>query len=157
MNLRNIGIIFLLSMFVLTACMNNDNEQSLQPTGKNRDLELIKLSSTGVTDQQVANQAKEILSHYEEITSVRAVNAGGHLLIAIDIEHYERFELDNIEHDLQKEIKKNFKNMKVTLSTDQKILLELKQLEEDIEAQSIHTDDLKKRVKELVDLSKEQT
>ena len=47
--------------------------------------------------------------------------------------------------------------MKVTLSTDQKILLELKKLENEIENRSINHEELKKRVKKLVKLSKEQT
>lgn len=156
MNLKRIIITFL-TVIVLTACMNNDGEQSLQPTNENQDLELMKLSSTGMNDQQASNQAKEILSEHEEITAVRAVNAGEHLLIAIEVEHFERFDLDNIERDLRKKVKRNFRDMKVTLSTDQKILLELKKLENEIENRSINHEELKKRVKKLVKLSKEQT
>lgn len=156
MNLKRIIITFL-TVIVLTACMNNDGEQSLQPTNENQDLELLKLSSTGMNDQQASNQAKEILSEHEEITAVRAVNAGEHLLIAIEVEHFERFDLDNIERDLRKKVKRNFRDMKVTLSTDEKILLELKKLENEIENRSINHEELKKRVKKLVKLSKEQT
>lgn len=156
MNLKRIIITFL-TVIVLTACMNNGDEQSLQPTNENQDLELLKLSSTGMNDQQASNQAKEILSEHEEITAVRAVNAGEHLLIAIEVEHFERFDLDNIERDLRKKVKRNFRDMKVTLSTDEKILLELKKLENEIENRSINHEELKKRVKKLVKLSKEQT
>jgi len=157
MNIKKKLVLIYLSVLVLSACMNNTNNQSLQPTGDNRDLELIKLSAVGVNDQQASNQAKEYLSHYEEMTAIRAVNAGGHLLIAIDVEHFERFDLDNIERDLRKDLKDNFSNMKVTLSTDQKILLELERLETEIENQTINSEELKKEVQELVSLSKEQT
>lgn len=156
-DLRMISTLLIVSIFTLTGCMNNNDEQSLQRTGDNQNLELIKLQSAGINDQQAANQAKQIISEYEEVTHVRAVNAGEHLLIAIDVEHFERFELDEIERDLQEKVKKNFSNMKVTLSTDQKILLELEKLENQIETQRIDHDKLEKKVKELVSLSKEQT
>ena len=157
MNLFRIVMTTFLSILLLAACMNNGGEESLKPSGENQDLELMKLSSTGMNDQQASNQAKEILSEYEEITAVRAVNAGEHLLIAIEVEHFERFDLDNIERDLRKKVKRNFRDMKVTLSTDQKILLELEELENEIENRTMNHEQLKKRVKKLVDLSKEQT
>src|SRR5699024_8006603 len=97
--------------------------------------ELTKLSVRGVTDQQPSDQAKEFLSHFEEISGVRAVNHDGEIVIAVDVHHHDRFSLDNIEEALRKDVRQNFSNMKVTLSTDQKIFIELKQLEEDILSQ----------------------
>lgn len=143
-------------LLMLTACMNNQNENSLEPSG-NRDLELVKLSSHGTTDQQPSNQAKEIISNYEEVSGVRAVNYDNELLIAVEVEHHERFALDKIESDLRKKIKQNFSEMKVTLSTDQKIFIELRQLEEDFLANDISEKQLQKRIKKLINLSKEKT
>lgn len=123
----------------------------------NDSLELTKLSAKGVTDQQPADQAKEFLSHYEEISGVRAVNHDGELIIAVDVHHHDRFSLEQIEEALQNDIRKNFSNMTITLSTDKKIFLELKQLEEDILTQTIKKDDIKKRLKSIKELSKEET
>lgn len=148
-----------LSIFILSACTNNnaDQDQVLEPTG-NRDLELVKLSTDdSIIDQNPSNRAKELLSNYEEVSAVRAVNHEDELLIAIDIDQHERFSLDSIERKLQKKVRENFSDLKVTLSTDQKILIELRKLEEDIQANKISNDKLKKKIKELKSLSKEQT
>lgn len=141
-------------LFLLFACTNKD--PTWQSQG-NDSLELSKLSSRGVTDQQPADQAKEFLSHYEEISGVRAVNHDGQLVVAIDVHHHDRFSLDHIEKTLREDIRRNFSNMKVTLSSDQKIFIELKQLEEDILAQNISKNDIKKRLNEIQKLSKEET
>jgi len=144
-------------LFMLSACnMNNANEGALEPTG-NRDLELVKLSSEGVADQNPSNQAKELLSNHEEVTGVRAVNHDKELLVAVDVAHHERFGLDNIEKKLRKKTKKNFSNLNVTLSTDQKILLELEQLEKAIQEKNISNKELQKRIEKLKKLSKAET
>lgn len=148
--------IFLTSCILLlfTGCMQKDS--NVEPTG-NRTLELTKLSTKGITDQQPADQAKEFLSHYEEVSGVRAVNHKGQLLVAVEINHHDRFFLDNLERELRKDVKKNFQEMKVTLSTDQKIFIELDQLETDMTNKDISQKEIKKRMNDLKKLSKEQT
>ncbi|MEI3604884.1 YhcN/YlaJ family sporulation lipoprotein [Pseudogracilibacillus sp. SE30717A] len=150
-------IIIIISIFILTACANNiQKDPTFEPTG-NRDLELVKLSSKEIMDQNPSNRAKELLSQYAEISGVRAVNDKNELLIGVDIDHHERFSLDNMESELRKKIKENFSDLKVTLSTDQKILLELEKLEEDIRNKKVSNDELRKKIKELKSLSKEET
>src|SRR5699024_666097 len=140
--------------FLLIGCTNND---ALWQSDSDDSLELTKLSARGVTDQQPSDQAKEFLSHYDEVAGVRAVNHDGELVVAVDVKHHDRFSLDTIEKDLRKDVRENFSNMKITLSTDEKIFIELKQLEEDILAQNVAKNDIKKRLKEIRKLSKEQT
>lgn len=139
---------------LLFGCTNKDPTWESQ---SNDSLELTKLSAKGVTDQQPADQAKQMLSHYEEVAGVRAVNHDGELVVAVDVHHHERFSLDNIEKALRKDIRKNFSNMNVTLSTDQKILIELKQLEEDMLEKKVTKQDIKERLTKLKKLSKEET
>lgn len=139
---------------MLIGCANND---ALRQSDGDDSLELTKLSVRGVTDQQPSDQAKEFLSHYEEVAGVRAVNHEGQLLIAVDVKHHDRFSLDTIEKDLRKDVRENFSNMKITLSTDKKIFIELKQLEEDMLAQNVTEDDIKNRLKKIKKLSKEET
>lgn len=141
-------------VFLLTSCMNK--EATFEPRG-NDSLELTKLRSEGITDQQPANQAKEFLSHYEEVAAVRAVNQDSQLVIAVEIKHLDRFSLEDIEKQLQKDIKKNFSDMKVTLSTDQKILIELRKLEEEITANRISHEEIKERLQKIKKLSQEET
>lgn len=140
--------------FILIGCTNNDPTYQ---TSKKDDLELTKLKSDVPVDQQPANQAKEFISHFEEISAVRAVNHDNELVIAVDINHHDRFQLDHLEKELTKDVKQNFSEMNITFSTDQKILIELKKLEEDIQANKLSSDDIKQRLSEIKKLSKEET
>lgn len=150
-------IIFIIGIVLLfTGCMKNDRGLSLGPNG-NESPELVKLSARGDMDQQPSNQAKQIISNYEEVTGVRAVNHDNQLVVAVEIDHGDRFRLDDIERELKKEIKRNFSKMTVTLSTDQKLLLELRNLENDIQANNISKNAIKKRLHELKKLSEEET
>ncbi len=152
-------LFLLLGLFILSACTNNNasQDQILKPTG-NRDLELVKLQSKGIVDQNPSNRAKELITEeYEEVSAVRAVNHKDDLLIAIDVDHHERFDLDDIEKNIQKQVRDQYSDLKVTLSTDQKILIELKKLEADIMNNNISNDQLKKKITELKRLSKEET
>lgn len=151
--MKKILILFITSFFII-AC-SNDN--TVEPMGENDSLELTKLSSRGITDQQPADQAKEFLSHYDEISGVRAVNHDGALMIAVKVKQLERFNLEDIEEALEQDIRKNFSKMKVKLSTDEKIYLELKRLEEDLLGQNISNKEVKKRLKKIQQLSKEET
>lgn len=151
--MKKILILFITSFFII-AC-SNDN--TVEPMGENDSLELTKLSSRGITDQQPADQAKEFLSHYDEISGVRAVNHDGALMIAVKVKQLERFNLEDIEEALEQDIRKNFSKMKVKLSTDEKIYLELKRLEDDLLGQNISNKEVKKRLKKIQQLSKEET
>lgn len=120
-------------------------------------IELTKISSNNSIDQSASNQAKEILSNHEEITAINAVNTLETLVIAVDIEHSKRFRLADIRKELTKEMKEQFKDIKVEFSTDKKILLELEKLEEKIQSGSIKKKKLEKEIKRITKLVKEKT
>src|SRR5699024_1820588 len=151
-------VFFLIAtVFIVSACTQDAQKDPTFEPGGNRDLELVKLATDEVYDQNPSNRSKEILSNYEEVSGIRAVNDKDNLLIGVDIDHHERFSLDNMESELQKKIRKNFSDLKVTLSTYQKILLEVEKLEKQIRANEVTNDELKKKIADLVSLSKEQT
>jgi len=151
-------LLLFITVCLLTSigCTNKNREQVLEPTG-NQPIELVKLKSDGVADQNASNQAKEIVSRYEEIAGVRAVNYDNQLIVAIDVDHLERFNLKKIEKELREKINESFSDMIVTLSTDRKILIELEKIEKEIQAKSISKEELKKQIEHLKKLSKEQT
>ena len=154
---RNYWLLPLISVLLLivgTGCMKQD--PTYEPT-KNQPLNLTKLTSKGITDQQPADEAKQFLSNYEEVSGVRAVNHNGQLIIAIEIDHDDRFSLDHLESKLNKELHENFPDMKIDVSTDQKLLFELEDLEKEITNQSISKKEVNKRMKKLRKLMKEQT
>lgn len=147
-------LIGLVLLIFITGCMKQD--PTYEPTN-NQPLNLTKLSTKGITDQQPADEAKQFLSHYEEVSGVRAVNHNGKIMVAIEIDQDDRFSLKNIESKLQKELMQNFSKMEVDVSTDQKILFELEKLENEITNKSISKKDINKRMKKLRKLMKEQT
>lgn len=147
-------ILLCFCVLLFSGCMKND----LTYEGSNEEtLDLTKMSTKGINDQQPADQAKYFLSQFEEVQSVRAVNHEDELLIAVELKQHDRFFLDDLERDLKKEVKKQYRDMQITLSTDKKILLELTELEEAVTNQDISKDDIGKELKRIKKLSKEQT
>lgn len=123
----------------------------------NIDIEYTNLSTAQSLHQEAANAAKEMLSEHEDITSVRAVNSKNDLIVAIEIQHLKRFNLQKIRKKIQKEMDNKFSDLHVVVSSDKKIILEVKQLEEKIVSGSISKKALNNKIKKLVKLAKEQT
>lgn len=152
---KKIFILFLGVVLLLTACENN---LSMEPTkNKEETIDITKISNEALINQQPSNNAKDLLSKHAEITTVKAVNTDDTMLIAIEIEHMKRFELAKIQKQYQKEMKNEFKDLDIELSTDKKIIIELDKLEKQILDGEISNKKLKKSLKQIVTLSKEQT
>ncbi|MBY7143803.1 hypothetical protein KFZ56_12250 [Virgibacillus sp. NKC19-3] len=146
------SIVFISFALLLVGCGTNSESQG------NNDIELNQISTTSnAIDQEPANQAKEYLSKYEEITSIKAVNTSKKLMIAIEIQHHERFGLANFREERKKEMKEKFPNMEVDISTDKKIILELERLEKALESKKVSKKELEKALDKIISLSKEQT
>lgn len=154
--LRRIGLSVMISLLFLIGCSNKNDDSALKPSN-DQPLELTKLSTQGVTDQQPSNQAKHFLSQFPEVSQVRAVNVGGDLFVAVNIRQRDRFSLDKIESDLRKKIIEEQPNMDVTLSTDKKFIVELEKLEKQIDKKELSKEKLQKKVDKLKKLSKEET
>lgn len=148
-------LITILSLLFITGCTNNSSN-TLTPT-EQPNLELTKLSTNNKADQNAANEAKEIISHFEEVSGVRAINHNKQLLIAIEVNHIDRFNLKDIEKELQKKANSSFENMEVTLSTDKKLFIELKKLEIKLTNDSISEKELSEEINKLKALMKEET
>lgn len=151
-------IILLSTLLLLSACMNKANESALEPDrNANDDLQLTKLSSYGIYDQNPANKAKNMLSKHDGISRIRAANDSNDLIVAVDVKQHKRFQLKSIEKEMRKELNESFSDLEVTFSTDQKILLELKKVEEAIENDSFSNEELEDMLKKIKQLSKEET
>lgn len=153
--LRN-TLFIVISLLFLIGCSNDVKDTALNEMN-NQSPELMKLSTQGVTEQRVSNQAKQSLSEHPEVSNVRAVNINDELFVAVDVRQRDRFSLDKIESNLRKKLINEHPNMDVTLSTDQKFIIELEKLEKKVDKQDIKSKTLKKRIKQLKKLSKEET
>jgi len=151
MNQRKIVYLFIstLSIFIMLGC------SSEQP--KYESNQITNISNSKSNNQQHANEAKQFLSGYNEVSRIHAVNHDKDLLIAVDVNHEDRFQLDELEKNLRKKVEKQFKNLNVTLSTDQKLLIEVEKLEHKLENGQISENKLTKKMKKLHSLMQEKT
>ncbi|MFA1818750.1 hypothetical protein ACDX78_00885 [Virgibacillus oceani] len=149
--------LFIMSIIaVIAGC--NTNESVLEPAGTpNQDINLMKISKNHELDQHISNQAKDSMRKYAEITTAKAVNTDRKMLMAIEVEHNERFNLAKIQEQLQKEVEEQFSHISVELSTDKKIIIELDKLEKEIQQDNTYSPKkLEKELDKLISLSKEQ-
>ena len=126
-------------------------------TSTNDDIQFTKLNTEKSIEQHPSNKAKDKLSKHDEITSINAVNTDKDIIITIEVHHLKRFQLNKTKEKTIKEMEKEFPKMKVLVSTDKKIIIEIEQLEQDIYSDSISQKELAKKVKKLKKLAKDQT
>lgn len=136
-------------LLLLTACGGN--------TTTSTDSEFLKLSTDQSIDQQDSNRAKDLLSQQEEVTTIHAVNSPKKMIIAIEVYHHDRFKLKKIKKRIQEEIDKAFPKLDIIVSTDKKIVLETRRLEEKINEGSISTEKINQKVKKIMKSAKDQT
>jgi hypothetical protein len=149
--------LFIISFIaVIAGC--NANDSVLEPADTpNNNINLMKISKEDELDQHISNQAKDSMRKYAEITTAKAVNTDKKMLMAVEVEHNERFNLINIKKQLQKEMDEQFPHITVEFSTDKKIILELDKLENEIQKDNTSPKKLEKELDKLISLSKEQT
>lgn len=145
-----IGVLTLsLFLLVSTGCFPQKSEDKSN--------QISNTDNKDVVNQQPANETKQFLNDYEEVSRSFAVNHNQDLLVAIDIDHEDRFQLDGLEKKLRKKLNDHFDTFKIALSTDQKLLIELEQLENEIETGNITEKKIAKRIKKLKKLMKKKT
>ncbi|HEX6595190.1 MAG TPA: hypothetical protein VF095_11530 [Bacillota bacterium] len=145
---------FILASVLLFGCTTNSQ---VVPNDHGNDTQFTTISTNQATDQKISNQAKEKLSADENIIHVKAANSKKHLALAFEVPHLKRFQLQKIKKQVKDDLKREFPKMKVEVSTDQKIILELERLEEQLQTDSLSEKKLNKEMKRIIGLMKEQT
>ncbi|MFD4818381.1 YhcN/YlaJ family sporulation lipoprotein [Peribacillus butanolivorans] len=135
----------------VSGCSGNSNQ-----IDNNKNLNISKVHTSSPIDQSVANQAKDRLLADDKVSDVKAVNSDKELLVAVKVDNFDRFRLKSIEKKAKSDLENMFPNYKVLVSTDQKMFLELDQLEQKLEKDKTKMDSLKKDFKEIKSLMKEQ-
>lgn len=147
--MARITIIPIIILLLLNGCSNSDEAKE----GMN----FTKLSMNESTDQQISNEVKEKLIEKEEITAVYAVNTIELLLVSFEVAHMHRFNLSSLKKEIKKELEKEYPKLEMTISTDKKIALELRDLESKLQSGSMTEGKLNKKLKEIQKLSEEET
>ncbi|AXN39368.1 hypothetical protein CN689_19220 [Peribacillus butanolivorans] len=146
-------ILFLITVIgFVSGCSGNSNQ-----IDNNKNLNISKVHTSSPIKQSVANQAKDRLLAEEEVSDVKAVNSDKELLVAVKVDNFDRFRLKSVKKQAQSHLENMFPDYKILISTDQKMFLELDQLEQKLEKDKTKMDSLKKDFKEIKSLMKEQT
>ena len=133
------------------------NENQNQLGDNNKDLSISQVHTSKPIDQSVANHAKEKMITKDEISDVKAVNTDKELLAAIKVENFNRFRLKSIEKTVKFDLEKMYPEHKVFVSADKKMFWELEKIEQRLEKNNTNKKGLKKDLKKLESLLKEQT
>jgi Sporulation lipoprotein YhcN/YlaJ (Spore_YhcN_YlaJ) len=150
-----INICLLVGTVIILAsgCTGNQNQLG----DDNEDLSISQVHTSKPISQSIANQAKEKVIIEEEISDVKAVNTDKELLVAIKVGQFDRFRLKKIEKEVKSDLEKMYPDHKVFVSTDQKMFLELEQLEQKLQKDNTNMKKLEKDFNKIKSLMKEQT
>jgi len=148
--------VFMILLLLMGCGKSQDHlEQQMHHTEEQIKFSTVKNETT--IDQYESNQAKEIVATFHETTEVFAANTKDWLMLAFNVTHMNRFQLKNIEKNVKQRLTEEFPHMKIEVSTDEKMRLELKKLEEDLHTNNLPQQTVEKRIKQIISLSREET
>jgi len=135
-----------LFIFLGGCATNNQQKTETEPTKTNY--------QTQNFDQSASKKAKKLIEKRDEVPQVVSINTDKDLIVAFKINHLNRFQLKEVEKDIKKQLKKEFKDYKITTSNDTKIFIETEKLTKQMS--KLDQEKLKKKVKKIIKLSKEE-
>ncbi|ASK63672.1 hypothetical protein CFK37_16655 [Virgibacillus phasianinus] len=147
-------LIVLLILSFLVACNTNSDSA---PSNDRSKTEPSKISNSSLPDQAPSRQAKSTLRKYKETTNIYAVNTDKNMLVALEVHQHDRIKLTKIKEKFASKIKKQFPKFKTEVSTDKKLVLEVKKLQNRIAKNNISDKKLKKEMDHLLKLLQEKT
>ncbi|WP_078408703.1 hypothetical protein [Priestia abyssalis] len=116
---------------------------------------IVHTSSSHERDQQVETAAeKKMKNSFSQIKDVVAVEGKGHLLVAYQISHFDRFRSKQIEGKIQKALEKKFSSYEVISSGDLKIFWETQKLAKN--EKNLSEKEMKEKILSLKKLKDEQ-
>lgn len=134
MNIRKFGLLIII-VFLLLGCSNVKNDIRVQ---NNSSEDPVKI--------------KELLTKDERIKSAAVLFHERELLTAVRMKTFSRFSKRKIGKELEKKLKEYYPELNVTVSVDNKILMEMNKLM-DMKKQ----EKVSKKIKKLKSLIKEET
>lgn len=148
-----ISFLLLTAIGLCSGCAGNQK----QFTNNNDDANVVKVHTKKPVDQSIANEAKEKVMKREEISSAKAVNTDKEILLAVKVDNFDRFRLKEIEKKVKSDLKEEYTDYKILVSTDSKMYMELEQLEHKLQEDKLKWEALKKEFDKIKNLMKEKT
>lgn len=142
--------IIIACLLVFTGCSNKQNAENIKPENHE------KIGSRQV-NQNIAKQAVDQVLKMNQVTDAVAVNSQKEIFLAYKIKHLARFHMERIEKDVKQELKKQFPDYNITVSSDLKLFLETTKLTKRTKNESMDHKQIKNGLKELKKLKNEKT
>lgn len=143
-------LLSLIVMMSLAGCTDqNAKESDPKPSVTN-------VHSKTVVSQSPSVTAREEIKKRKDVSNVKAVNTEKELLVALEIEQFDRLHIKKTVKEVKSKLKKTFPNHKVEVTADSKIFLEIDKLQSKIEKNKLDTKTLKKEHKDLKKLMNEK-
>ncbi|WP_456275823.1 YhcN/YlaJ family sporulation lipoprotein [Bacillus sp. AK128] len=146
-----------LVLLYLAGCTGTNQEGTAQGDNGIRNVSTNETYSEKLrlTRDAVAIKAKHEILNYEEINEVIAVHHDQELLVGFNVNKLDEFKVMDVEAKVSKRLAKLFPDEKITVSHDQKILIELRKLLD--EDKNLSEKDIEKQLNKIKNLSKEKT
>ncbi|HIS28248.1 MAG TPA: YhcN/YlaJ family sporulation lipoprotein [Candidatus Avamphibacillus intestinigallinarum] len=130
-------------LIMLIACNDSNDEASV------RDNHSI--------DQYPAKNTEQLLKDHKEVTKAHAVNSNDYLVAAFDVKQRHKWNLEKRKKQYKKQLKKEFPNHTILLSTDQKLIHELNKLNNQLNKGELSKNEIKHHIKRLKTLHDKKT
>lgn len=147
-----IRLMLFVSIFLMSSCSQGPNEKDSQ-------LALMKTVNPNPTvteknkgQDKVEKIEKEVES-FDEIYDVAVVKGKKDTLVVYKVKHMQRFNMKEIEKDLNKTLEKKYPKENFTVSSDYKIFLEAVRLVERKNNGTLSDKQAEKRFNEIVKMS----
>ncbi|HLR01970.1 MAG TPA: YhcN/YlaJ family sporulation lipoprotein [Virgibacillus sp.] len=140
----------LLVLIILSGCTSNQSKNSSP-----KEADITQISTKKATNQDASNQAKQSLKKYNEVTSIVAVNTTKKVVVGVNVHQKNRFHLKSLRKKWKSKLKKSLPKMDISVTTDQKIIWELTDLETRLKETSMSKKDLQKKLKKIIKLMNE--
>lgn len=142
-----LSLVVLISLAGCTEQKAKDSDQ--KPSVTNVHSKTLVSQSPSVT-------AREEIKKRKDVSNVKAVNTEKELMVALEIEQFDRIHVKKTVKEVKAKLKKTFPHHKIEVTADSKIFLELDKLQSKIEKNKLDTKSLKKEHKDLKKLMKEK-
>ncbi|MEC2056374.1 YhcN/YlaJ family sporulation lipoprotein [Peribacillus psychrosaccharolyticus] len=143
----------LLSLFVMLGLAGCTDQKAKEPDQKPS---VTKVHTKTLVSQSPSVTAREEIKKRKDVSNVKAVNTDKELLVALEIEQFDRLHIKKTVKEVKSKLKKTFPNHKIEVTADSKIFLELDKLQSKIEKNKLDTKSLKKEHNDLKKLMKEK-
>src|SRR5690625_2473123 len=150
--MQKVILAFFMIVIFFTGCSQSNEINEGQ---SDSETDITQLSSQQTQDPTKSQPAKEAINTLIEVTSVQVVDADDKMVVAFEVKHIHRFQLKSLRSSVKQKIESMYPDNDVTVTTDQKIVHETKELEKS--RKKLSKKELKKQLERIIKMDKEKT